>query len=120
MVKFVSSFVSNPFRFIVPTVQKPPVEEREELERNLSMAYQNTQKRWGEEREDILALLEKDKGIDRRIYSKRNLQSWVESLEEYFSSENPYPVPPAVERFGLSKIKEATKNGHQPPVTSLL
>ena len=39
----------------------------------------------------------------------------MKSIAEYFSSENPYPVPPAVERFGLTKLKEATKNGHHPP-----
>ena len=79
------------------------------------MAYLEAQKRWGEEREDVLALLEKDKGIDRRIYNKRNLQSWVKSLEDYFSSENPYPVASAVERFGLTRLKEETKDGHHSP-----
>ena len=115
MVKFVKSFVSNPFRFIIPKVQKPPDKDFEGLGENLSKAYQKTQKCWGEEREEICALLEKDKGLDRRTFSKPHLQGWLKSLGEYFSSEYPYPLPPALERFGLIKLKEATKNGHPAP-----
>ena len=49
------------------------VKSCEQLEGALSIAYLSARKKWGEERDEILTLLEKDKGLNRGIYSKRNV-----------------------------------------------
>lgn len=93
-------------------------------EHTAAMAFDEFQKLYGEARQiwrtqkdEIVHILETDRGINRRSYSKKNLPRWLADVGAYFESEDiPSTIPDvAVDKFTQRRIADKAPKNQTPP-----
>ncbi len=70
--------------------------------------------KWCEAEADIYDLIAKS-GVDKRSYSIRNLQTWIENVSQWAKRDtHNYALPKQLEKFSAARLHEKTKKDEPP------
>ncbi len=111
---FAGKMLENPKMKILPDLGS---RNRESIDRECLSAFEEVRREWKERREEIVELLEKDKGLSRseKAYRADLLPGLFEGMDSFTGADNPFNLFKGFEKFCVSGIlKETKKTGKAP------
>jgi exodeoxyribonuclease V beta subunit len=115
LVECLGNSPTNPFLTLLPELSNAAIGAIGPLEDKVHCLFEEARQVWIDSRRAIEDLLADHRGLNKGTHSKNAILQNVLEAERYLSTENPFPLSSAIEKFSNSALSKATKKGYAPP-----
>lgn len=115
LCQFVRKGLATPFLTLIPQTRRPSPERLASAEAKLQETGVRLRSLWANSKDEVRCILLESEALKRSLYRRPALESALQEMERYLSSDGLLALPGHFEKFLPLNLANATKAQHCPP-----